>query len=202
MRKVKYPKFFQSLSPRNFRYILEGDRFAGMLKHTDREGCVVGVGIAALCNPRIHKGDDIIQAFTCSGLELLRTDQAPRNGLVLVIDASGFGFRHAREFTMGRIYMFLQLFLSSYPVKYKGFHILNNAYIFDTILALIKQLIPKKLRERIHLHGSNYESLHKFVPKEILPERYGGHLTEDEAYNLEFEQMLLDKTEYYEKLST
>lgn len=161
----------------------------------------MGVGIASQFNHRVHKVDHCIQGFVNSGLELLRTDNGPRNGLVLVIDASGFGLRHAREFTMSRIYMFLQIFLSAYPVKYKGFHILNNSYIFDTILTLVKQLIPKKLRERIHLHGSSLESLHKHVPKEILPSRLGGLLSDEDAYNVEFEQRILDKTEYYEKMA-
>jgi len=204
IRKVKYPKFFQDLSPRKWRYLLDttaAPRFCGVLKHSDREGRIVAVSECSKFNPRVHKGDDVIETFVTAGLELLRTDHGPRNGLVLVIDASGFGFRHAREITMSRVYMFLQIFLGSYPIKYKGFHILNNAYLFDTILTVIKQLIPKKLRERIHLHGTNYASLHEHVPREILPQAFGGNLSEDDAYHLDFEQRILDKTEHYEKMA-
>jgi len=176
-------------------------RFCGVLRHADRQGHVVGVAECSKFNPRIHKGEDCIEAFVTAGLELLRTDNGHRNGLVIVVDASGFGFRHAREITMSRVYMFLQIFLGAYPIKYKGFHILNNAYLFDTILKVIKQLIPKKLRDRIHLHGTNYASLYEHVPREILPESFGGPLPEEEAFNVEFEQSVQDRTEYYEKMA-
>ncbi|ODM93647.1 Clavesin-1, partial [Orchesella cincta] len=205
VRKVRFNKFFKALSPRNFQYMYDREvyeRFSGVLKHTDHEGRVVGVMIASKFNPRVQKGEDVLQSTILAGEQLLHYDIGPRNGLVLVVDAAGFGFRHAREVTMSRIYMFLQTFLTAYPVKYKGFHILNNAYLFDTILTVVKQLIPKKLRDRIHLHGSNLASLHEHISPEILPEHFGGHLKGEDAYDLDYEQTVFDNTDYYEKLAS
>lgn len=54
---------------------------------------------------------------------------------------------------------------------------------------------------QIHLHGNNYASLHKHVPREILPECFGGLLPDDDVYDLDFEQRIMDKTEYYEKMA-
>ncbi|CAL8074177.1 unnamed protein product [Orchesella dallaii] len=204
VRKVKYNKFFKSLKPRNIEYLFDTEkhpRFCGVLKHTDHKGRAVAVMMASKFNPRVQKGEDAIQATIIAGQELLVTDAGPRNGLVVVVDAAGFGFRHAREVTLPRIYMLLQVFLSSYPIKYKGIHILNNTYLFDTILTLVKQLIPKKLRDRIHLHGSNFASLHEHVPPEILPEHFGGYLKGDDAFDLEYEQSVFDRSDYYEKMA-
>lgn len=43
------------------------------------------------------------------------------------------------------------------------------------ILGILKTLLKPKLFERLHLHDS-YESLHKLVPKELLPANVGGDL--------------------------
>jgi len=154
VRKVKYNKFFKSLTPNGLEYLFDRKvhpRFCGVLKNTDPEGRIVGCVMASKINPRVQKGEDVMKAIIIAGQDLLHCDKGPRNGVVVVADAAGFGFRHARELTLPRIYMILQTFLSAYPVKYKGFHIMNNAYLFDTILSLIKQLLPKKLRDRVSL---------------------------------------------------
>lgn len=49
----------------------------------------------------------------------------------------------------------------------------NVSPLVDTIINWVKPFIKEKIRNRIHVH-SDLESLHKFVPKDILPEEYGG----------------------------
>lgn len=41
-------------------------------------------------------------------------------------------------------------------------------------MILIKPFVKKELFDVMHFHTSGYESLHEFIPKEILPNEYGG----------------------------
>lgn len=45
----------------------------------------------------------------------------------------------------------------------------------NTIISWIKPFLKKKISDRMHFHPDGLESLYKFVPKEILPEEYGGN---------------------------
>lgn len=46
----------------------------------------------------------------------------------------------------------------------------------DCFLICVNRFLNTKLQERIHFHGSNYESLHEHIPASVLPEEYGGVL--------------------------
>lgn len=59
-------------------------------------------------------------------------------------------------------------------MKLKEVHVINISPIVDTIVNFVKPFLKEKIRERIHIH-SNLEDLYKFVPKEMLPEEYGGN---------------------------
>lgn len=50
---------------------------------------------------------------------------------------------------------------------------MNVSPLVDTIVNFVKPFIKEKIRNRIHIH-SDMESLHKFIPKDVLPEEYGG----------------------------
>lgn len=51
---------------------------------------------------------------------------------------------------------------------------MNAHPLVDTIYNWIKPLLKEKIRNRVHIHTDGLESLYKFVPKDILPEEYGG----------------------------
>lgn len=61
----------------------------------------------------------------------------------------------------------------AYPVKVKEVHIVNATPLVDTVVSWVKPFIKEKLRKRVHCHTS-LESLYEFVPKDVLPEEYGG----------------------------
>lgn len=37
----------------------------------------------------------------------------------------------------------------TYPIKYKGFHVLYDSFIFDPLLKVFKMFAPRKIRERV-----------------------------------------------------
>lgn len=50
---------------------------------------------------------------------------------------------------------------------------INVSPLVDTIINFAKPFLKEKIRNRIFVH-SDMESLYKYVPKDMLPEEYGG----------------------------
>ena len=62
----------------------------------------------------------------------------------------------------------------SFPVRFKGFHMLNQPWYLSMVMALIKPFLSQKHRDRMHAHGENYDALLEFLDKDKLPENLGG----------------------------
>lgn len=50
---------------------------------------------------------------------------------------------------------------------------MNVSPIIDTIIGWVKPFLKEKIKNRIYVH-SDLTSLHQYLPKEVLPEEYGG----------------------------
>ncbi|KPJ11588.1 Alpha-tocopherol transfer protein [Papilio machaon] len=61
-----------------------------------------------------------------------------------------------------------------FGMRVKGIHILSHSKSVETVVTMLKQILSKKIGERIQVHN-NVESLHKFVQKDILPSELGGN---------------------------
>lgn len=59
------------------------------------------------------------------------------------------------------------------PFRVRGIHFINFPSEAMTFIKMIQPLMPKKIKERMMMHTS-MESLYEHVPKEYLPEEYGG----------------------------
>ncbi|XP_049879559.1 alpha-tocopherol transfer protein-like isoform X2 [Pectinophora gossypiella] len=67
----------------------------------------------------------------------------------------------------------LTVLMEGYGVRIKGIHLITQSKFIDGVVAVFKQVLSTKVGERIQVH-KDMDSLHKFVPKEILPREYGG----------------------------
>ncbi|CAN8003233.1 unnamed protein product [Ixodes pacificus] len=71
-------------------------------------------------------------------------------------------------------------------MRLKAIYIVNNPPIFEVIYSIAKLFLKQKLVDRIyvlimrllpiHFIGRDYEKLHELIPRERLPEEYGGTL--------------------------
>ncbi|XP_017785118.1 PREDICTED: alpha-tocopherol transfer protein-like [Nicrophorus vespilloides] len=94
-------------------------------------------------------------------------------GDVYIMDASIVTPAHFSKVTPSIVKKFLVIVQEAYPVKLKEVHVVNISPIIDTIINWVKPFLTEKIRNRIHVHN-DYESLHKMIPKDILPAEYGG----------------------------
>lgn len=95
-------------------------------------------------------------------------------GDVYILDATVATPNHFAKFTPTLVKKFLICVQEAYPVKLKEVHVVNISPLVDTIVNFVKPFIKEKIRERIFIH-SDIEGLYKHVPKEMLPEEYGGN---------------------------
>lgn len=55
----------------------------------------------------------------------------------------------------------------------------------------------EKVRSRVQVHGSNFDSLYKSVPQRLLPAEYGGEAGTIKSINEMWEKKLLENRDYF-----
>lgn len=60
------------------------------------------------------------------------------------------------------------------PYRIVQNHYVNCSPVLTKVLSLVKPFVKKELFDVFHFHTAGYDTLHEFIPPEILPEEYGG----------------------------
>ncbi|KAK9496934.1 hypothetical protein O3M35_012883 [Rhynocoris fuscipes] len=103
---------------------------------------------------------------------------------------------HISKFTPALIKKFLVCVQEGYPVKLKEVHVINTTPVVDTIINFVKPFLKEKIKNRIHIHP-DLESLHKQIPKEILPTEYGGEAGPIAAINDKWLEKMISYKEWF-----
>ncbi|XP_063917264.1 alpha-tocopherol transfer protein-like isoform X2 [Zophobas morio] len=119
------------------------------------------------------------------------------NGNVILVDMHGFSFRHLFKMNLRAVKYSLDHLKY---IRLKGIHVMNAIPLTDRFIALVKPFLNSELYNMIHCHSSNSDTLYKYVPKECLPEDYGGELPPVKILSEECLQNMLDNYEFYEWL--
>ncbi|CAL1275457.1 unnamed protein product [Larinioides sclopetarius] len=64
---------------------------------------------------------------------------------------------------------------SCIPARFKELHFINKSAFLSAMWAVIKYVVPEKLRKRAFFH-SNPEDVVNYFPRSIIPTKYGGSL--------------------------
>ncbi|XP_047999192.1 uncharacterized protein LOC125236432 [Leguminivora glycinivorella] len=72
-----------------------------------------------------------------------------------------------------QIQQMVSLYMEGYGMRIRGIHLVTTSKVSDALIKIMKQVLSKKIGDRIHVHR-NYDSLHDFIPKKILPADLGG----------------------------
>ncbi|KAG8226435.1 hypothetical protein J437_LFUL015103, partial [Ladona fulva] len=105
----------------------------------------------------------------------LKEEQVGVAGDVYILDATIATPSQFSKFTPLLVKKFLVCVQEAYPVKLKEIHVVNVSPLVDSIISFVKPFLKEKIRDRIHIHSDGLESLYKYVPKDMLPEEYGGN---------------------------
>uniref|UniRef100_V5HKT9 Putative tocopherol alpha transfer protein n=1 Tax=Ixodes ricinus TaxID=34613 RepID=V5HKT9_IXORI len=119
-------------------------------------------------------------------------------GVVAVVDLEGLNFSHLLHYTPKELRKTIKLGQECYPLRIKGIYFVNNPQVFQLMYAVVKLFLNAKLIKRVHFIGHDYDQLHELVPRELLPEEYGGTL-DNYDYD-EFERDLLSTDTFFVEL--
>jgi hypothetical protein len=99
------------------------------------------------------------------------------DGDVLIYDMTYFGFKHLMKFVMdpGNMKGYLKYCQDYAPNKLVQTHFINCSSVIPKLMAFVKPFLNKEVAESLRFH-TKLESLHEMVPKECLPNEFGGSL--------------------------
>lgn len=119
-------------------------------------------------------------------------------GDVYVLDASVVSPQHFARVSPAIVKKFLVCVQEAYPVKLKEVHVVNVSPLVDTIINWVKPFLKEKIRNRIYVH-SDLESLYKWIPKNVLPEEYGGTAGKLAEFNEQWIKKLEEYTPWFKE---
>ncbi|KAH8232164.1 hypothetical protein KR032_001145 [Drosophila birchii] len=119
-------------------------------------------------------------------------------GHVIVIDLKGTSLGHVARIGLLQMKKFLFYLQEAAAIRLIGFHFINIVPFMDKILALMTPFMKKELTSVLHMH-SDLNEFYKFVPKEMLPQEYGGQLEESSlAKDIYYKKLLKNRKEMLE----
>ncbi|XP_055946157.1 alpha-tocopherol transfer protein-like [Argiope bruennichi] len=120
---------------------------------------------------------DMIATVFMIGEMILDTEATQVCGGIIIIDAEGLTLQHYRQFVnLQFLTLTLNLVQDCLPERLRAIHFVHEPFPYHAIYKLMQPLLKKKIKERLHFHGNNMSSLHKYVPKDFLPEELGGNM--------------------------
>ncbi|XP_064107326.1 alpha-tocopherol transfer protein-like isoform X7 [Macrobrachium nipponense] len=141
----------------------------------DHLGRKVVFGRWGCYDPSFMSIDELLKLCTLAvDLVLEGEEEVSVNGLVIAGDCEGVVMGHLLAFTPSIAKKCAVFWQEGYPMRPKGLNYINTPAAFDTVFNIFKSFMKEKMKKRIHIHGSDLESLYKEVPKECLPVEYGG----------------------------
>ncbi|CAG5022691.1 unnamed protein product [Parnassius apollo] len=147
--------------------------------------------------------DFIISYFrwTVAAAEYLTANDYSR-GVIIIIDYSQTNLVELLKLMdFVELRQAITLLIDGYGMRVKAVHIITPSKTAETIFAFCKKMLSAKLIQRIQIH-KDFESLHKVVQRDVLPEELGGNERSIIKLHKEWVDVLSSKEfqEYYSEM--
>lgn len=122
--------------------------------------------------------NDVIKTFfMVADVRLVTPDPDPENlaaGEVPIFDMKGISVWHLLKVTLSTLRLYFKYAQEAHPVRVQQIHVYNCTSVINKIMSLIKPLLKPEVAARFQFHTPGSETLYNFIPREMLPEEYGG----------------------------
>uniref|UniRef100_A0A1B6KNR0 CRAL-TRIO domain-containing protein n=1 Tax=Graphocephala atropunctata TaxID=36148 RepID=A0A1B6KNR0_9HEMI len=119
-------------------------------------------------------------------------------GDVIIIDCKHFTFRHLQSVTsLPLLKKYVHCGNESLPVRFKKIIFINLSSVIEPVLSLVKLILKQKFVQRMITTTEDYPFLYDHVPKEILPDEYGGKAGQIEYLNDCWQQKVESYREWF-----
>ncbi|XP_013113296.1 alpha-tocopherol transfer protein-like [Stomoxys calcitrans] len=170
------------LTAENYRitFLRLTDFDPSMMHHTEDTKTFIMVSDCRFSIPDVVKGDTPLLS----------------EGEVQIFDMNGYTMKHVARLSFRTLRTYLKFLQLAFPVRIKAMHMINCPSYLDKILMVVKPFISKEVFEMIHFHTNGIETLYDYVPKEMLPEEYGGNAGKLSDLKAVFRKTLEEKRDY------
>ncbi|KAG8188108.1 hypothetical protein JTE90_029036, partial [Oedothorax gibbosus] len=183
-----YASLYENYSPKQLRDVMDKN-IMNFLPTRNSDGCAVWAVQFGKWDPEVTSFDDILRFGLLCNEQALKNPVTQISGVVSVVDLKELSWTHLFHIPSTSLRCYINATQDSLPIRHKAIHVINNPSIFAFLFAALKPLLNPKLKDRIHFHGSNLNSLHQFLPADTLPEEFGG--TQGTFQNQKFYSSLL-----------
>ncbi|XP_015929973.1 alpha-tocopherol transfer protein-like [Parasteatoda tepidariorum] len=197
--KARHAGVFTNLKPSQVRSIME----MNMIYYSPYrvpDGSHIAICRLGSYNPRLAKAEELVATvFICAEM-ILECEASQISGGIVVFDFLGAGIQQYTKFVTYSFAKFITNALQDcWPERLKGIHLVNEPYALQAVFSMVKLIGKRKLMERIHLHGSNLNSLHEHIPTSFLPHELGGTLGPMDSK--EFKDYFYSQEEFIERIN-
>ncbi|KAG7303410.1 hypothetical protein JYU34_011926 [Plutella xylostella] len=113
--------------------------------------------------------------YWISLLEFLLT-QDYAAGAIWVCDARKINYELITKMNPLIVQKAITIVTETYAMRLQKIYLINSSRFLNTLLMMLKQALPEKLKSRIEVLGSPEELVEGHIDRELLPADYGGHL--------------------------
>uniref|UniRef100_A0A1A9VSE1 CRAL-TRIO domain-containing protein n=1 Tax=Glossina austeni TaxID=7395 RepID=A0A1A9VSE1_GLOAU len=126
----------------------------------------------------------------------LLNDDSLSEGEVQIFDMTGFSLKHAARFSMSSLRIYMKFLHQAFPVRIKCIHMINCPPYLDRLISVVRPFISKEVFKLIYFHTASIDTLYEHVPRELLPDEYGGSAGKLSDLKAQFMQVMSDKRDY------
>ncbi|SPP85483.1 alpha-tocopherol transfer protein-like isoform X2 [Drosophila guanche] len=189
--KVKHSDVYNNLKPSGEANIFQSNI---LTVFPNRDQCGRRVLVLELGKRWKHKQVSLDEVFKGAVIFLEAAMLEPEtqiHGAVVIFDMDGLSLQQTWQFTPPFAKRIVDWLQDAVPLRIKAIHIVNQPKIFNVVFALFKPFLREKLRGRIIFHGTDRDSLHKYMSPKCLPPAYGGILELKRVNGDEWYKLLL-----------
>ncbi|KAF5285077.1 hypothetical protein FQA39_LY16766 [Lamprigera yunnana] len=193
------PEFFANRDPNTakFQEDIKVGLYAFLSKQT-HEGYKIVMCKVMDSDASKYSFNNQVRIFDMSVMLSLH-QEGTAEGLIILMDMDGINFAHMTKLSPMGFKKFFYYLQEAMPVRLKGLHFINVVPFMDKLLALMKPFMKKELLDMLYLHTDSIEGLFKFVPKECLPNNYGGQEDSLQQLHENFKKKLSDNADFFKR---
>lgn len=183
--KHKFHHHLVDFHPRYVAGVLDAGLFGVLenpMKNGSRVFCVIPSRWDFVNIPQF----DPYKTFLMVMEKLLEDEEVQVHGISIFDNLDGLSWRAVYAFLNTDVLKkgALVELQDSFPIRFKGFHMLNQPWYISMIMTVVRPFLSQKHRDRIQAHGADYSALYEHMDERFLPENFGGSSNSLEADNL------------------
>ncbi|XP_017857918.1 PREDICTED: alpha-tocopherol transfer protein-like [Drosophila arizonae] len=168
-----------------------------VLKNCDQKGRrVLIVNCGKLWDPNLIPSDEMFRMLYVVHIAAQLEEETQVRGVVCIMDFDGLAMKQVKALSPSFSKRLLTFIQEAMPLRMKEVHIVKQPFIFNMVWTLFKPFIKEKLNKRMHFHGSDMKSLHKFLDPSVLPANYKGTKPAIDYGGLDWFPALEQQTDY------